>query len=48
MNAIAAFNKEFGVYRTTLTEAQVADEYNRIVRNVNDVFNIWNNWPFRF
>lgn len=48
MNAIAAFNKEFGVYRTTLTEAQVADEYNRIVRSVNDVFSIWNNWPFRF
>ena len=39
LNAIAEFNKSFGVYRTTLTGARAADEFNRIFNAI---------WDWRF
>lgn len=39
MNAIAEFNKEFGPYRTTLTGAKAAREYNRFSSDFNRIFN---------
>lgn len=37
---IAAFNKDFGVYTAKYTGKEALEEYNRFVRNFN---NIWNN-----
>ena len=39
MNAVAEFNKEFGPYRTTLTGAKAAREYNRISSDFDRMFN---------
>lgn len=47
MNAVAQFNKEFGAYKTVLTGNDAVDEYNRIVNNINSVFNkVFHNWLF--
>lgn len=39
MNAVAKFTKDYGVYKTVLTGNDAVDEYNRIVDNINSVFN---------
>lgn len=50
--AVREFNKEFGVYRTTLTAEQAMAEYNRIMKDIDKVFdnswirNFWNNTWF--
>lgn len=41
--AIAAFNKKFGTYTTTLTGEKAAKEYNNVVRRFSDFWNsFWN------
>ena len=43
--AIAAFNKKFGPYTTTLTGAQAANAYKKSLKSINETFaNIWNNF----
>ena len=46
MTAIRDFNKAFGVYRTTLTGAKAAEEYNRIVNGFDRIFNQFWDWKF--
>lgn len=43
MKAIAAFNKEFGPYKTVVTGSKAVDDYNRIVNQINRIFDsFWN------
>ena len=36
--ALSDFNKEFGTYTTTYTGQQALEEYNRMTRHFNDIF----------
>jgi hypothetical protein len=45
MNAIAAFNKEFGPYRTVITGNKALDEYNKVKKTMDEFFNrTWNSF----
>ena len=45
MNAIAAFNKEFGPYRTVVTGNRALDEYNKVKKTMDEFFNkTWNSF----
>lgn len=37
--AIVAFNKEFGPYVTSITGVKAADEFNRTINAINELFN---------
>ena len=42
---IANFNKEFGTYTTTYTGKEDLEEYNRLTRNFNNLWDsFWGNW----
>lgn len=43
MRAVADFNKEFGVYKTVLTGSRAIEEHNRIVNEINKMFEFFSN-----
>lgn len=42
--AIADFNKEFGTYTTTYTGKEALDEYNRVMRSFNSIWDRFFDW----
>ena len=49
MNAIKAFNDEFGAYEVRYTGNKAVEEYNKFVRDMNKAFNnFWQDFTFLF